>query len=121
MGSSGAGKTTLLVRLSSARPDRCVLTYSHTQDVLANRKTIGVIEGSVLIDGRKTGRDFQRGTAYVEQMVSLHRGRIYAFRKLTILSRRILMSTLPPFAKLSDSAPTFVSQLESRGPRRIAT
>ncbi|KAI5478639.1 ABC transporter [Pseudohyphozyma bogoriensis] len=48
MGASGAGKTTLL-------------------DVLANRKTIGVIDGSVLVDGRKLGVEFQRGTAYVEQ------------------------------------------------------
>ncbi|GAA5952195.1 hypothetical protein JCM10213_004061 [Rhodosporidiobolus nylandii] len=48
MGSSGAGKTTLL-------------------DVLANRKTIGVIGGDRLIAGRPPGREFQRGTAYVEQ------------------------------------------------------
>jgi ATP-binding cassette subfamily G (WHITE) protein 2 (SNQ2) len=48
MGASGAGKTTLL-------------------DVLANRKTIGVIEGDVLMNGRPIGIDFQRGTAYVEQ------------------------------------------------------
>ncbi|KAK4052255.1 ATP-binding cassette transporter snq2 [Microbotryomycetes sp. JL221] len=49
MGSSGAGKTTLL-------------------DVLASRKTIGVIGGDVLIAGRKPGIDFQRGTAYCEQL-----------------------------------------------------
>ncbi|GAA6008132.1 hypothetical protein JCM10207_007040 [Rhodosporidiobolus poonsookiae] len=48
MGSSGAGKTTLL-------------------DVLADRKTIGVIGGDRLIAGRPPGGDFQRGTAYVEQ------------------------------------------------------
>ncbi|GAA6025845.1 hypothetical protein JCM10207_002683 [Rhodosporidiobolus poonsookiae] len=48
MGSSGAGKTTLL-------------------DVLANRKTVGVIGGDRLIAGRAPGREFQRGTAYVEQ------------------------------------------------------
>ncbi|KAL7416554.1 putative ATP-binding cassette transporter [Mrakia frigida] len=48
MGASGAGKTTLL-------------------DVLAGRKTIGVIGGERLINGRETGIDFQRGTAYVEQ------------------------------------------------------
>lgn len=36
-------------------------------DVLANRKTVGVISGDVLIAGRPTGIDFQRGTAYVEQ------------------------------------------------------
>ncbi|CAH7685997.1 ABC-2 type transporter-domain-containing protein [Phakopsora pachyrhizi] len=49
MGSSGAGKTTLL-------------------DVLANRKTTGVIGGTVLMAGRKPGASFQRGTAYCEQM-----------------------------------------------------
>ena len=43
------------------------LIVSHSQDVLANRKTIGVIGGSVLIDGRPIGTDFQRSTAYVEQ------------------------------------------------------
>ncbi|GAA5843719.1 hypothetical protein JCM11251_003474 [Rhodosporidiobolus azoricus] len=48
MGASGAGKTTLL-------------------DVLANRKTVGVIGGERLVAGRVPGREFQRGTAYVEQ------------------------------------------------------
>lgn len=48
MGSSGAGKTTLL-------------------DVLASRKTIGVVGGDVLVNGRPLAADFQRGTAYVEQ------------------------------------------------------
>ncbi|GAB1517062.1 ATP-binding cassette transporter snq2 [Rhizoctonia solani] len=49
MGASGAGKTTLL-------------------DVLAGRKTIGVIHGDVLIGGERTGIAFQRGTAYCEQL-----------------------------------------------------
>lgn len=49
MGASGAGKTTLL-------------------DVLASRKNVGVIGGNVLMNGRKIGRDFQRGTAYAEQL-----------------------------------------------------
>ncbi|KAF8743104.1 ABC transporter, partial [Rhizoctonia solani] len=49
MGSSGAGKTTLL-------------------DVLAGRKTIGIIHGDVLIGGEPTGVAFQRGTAYCEQL-----------------------------------------------------
>ncbi|POW18578.1 hypothetical protein PSHT_05665, partial [Puccinia striiformis] len=48
MGSSGAGKTTLL-------------------DVLANRKTTGVISGNICTGGRKPGAAFQRGTAYCEQ------------------------------------------------------
>lgn len=43
-----------------------MLTWNF-QDVLANRKSIGVIGGSILIDGRPLGLDFQRSTAYVEQ------------------------------------------------------
>jgi ATP-binding cassette, subfamily G (WHITE), member 2, SNQ2 len=49
MGASGAGKTTLL-------------------DVLADRKNIGVITGDVLVDGKPRGVEFQRGTAYCEQI-----------------------------------------------------
>lgn len=49
MGSSGAGKTTLL-------------------DVLAQRKTEGRIEGSVLVDGQPLPISFQRSTGYVEQL-----------------------------------------------------
>lgn len=49
MGASGAGKTTLL-------------------DVLAARKTVGVISGDVLVDGIAPGTAFQRGTSYAEQL-----------------------------------------------------
>jgi len=49
MGASGAGKTTLL-------------------DVLAKRKTIGDIEGEMLLNGRPLEIDFERITGYVEQM-----------------------------------------------------
>ncbi len=49
MGASGAGKTTLL-------------------DVLAMRKTVGVVTGDVLIGGQPLGVEFQRGTAYCEQL-----------------------------------------------------
>jgi ABC-type multidrug transport system ATPase subunit len=49
MGSSGAGKTTLL-------------------DVLAQRKTQGTIQGSVLVDGRPVPVSFQRSAGYVEQL-----------------------------------------------------
>ncbi|POS84022.1 hypothetical protein EPUL_005262, partial [Erysiphe pulchra] len=48
MGASGAGKTTLL-------------------DVIAARKTVGVISGDILVDGLKTGGSFQRQTSYAEQ------------------------------------------------------
>jgi ATP-binding cassette, subfamily G (WHITE), member 2, SNQ2 len=54
MGASGAGKTTLL-------------------DVLANRKNIGVITGDVFIDAQPRGIEFQRGTAYCEQL-DVHEG-----------------------------------------------
>ncbi|CAI7660668.1 unnamed protein product [Penicillium glandicola] len=49
MGSSGAGKTTLL-------------------DVLAQRKTEGTINGSVMVDGRPLPVSFQRSAGYVEQL-----------------------------------------------------
>ncbi|THH33132.1 hypothetical protein EUX98_g1017 [Antrodiella citrinella] len=54
MGASGAGKTTCL-------------------DVLAQRKNIGVVSGSMLVDGRPLASDFARGTAYAEQM-DVHEG-----------------------------------------------
>lgn len=49
MGSSGAGKTTLL-------------------DVLAQRKTVGTIRGSILVDGRDLPVSFQRSAGYCEQL-----------------------------------------------------
>ncbi|KAG1471509.1 hypothetical protein G6F56_002082 [Rhizopus delemar] len=49
MGSSGAGKTTLL-------------------DVLARRKTIGVVKGNVFLNGEALMNDFERITGYCEQM-----------------------------------------------------
>eukprot|EP01119_Soliformovum_irregulare_P011476 TRINITY_DN2879_c0_g2_i1.p1 TRINITY_DN2879_c0_g2~~TRINITY_DN2879_c0_g2_i1.p1 ORF type:complete len:1232 (-),score=397.00 TRINITY_DN2879_c0_g2_i1:26-3475(-) len=49
MGASGAGKTTLL-------------------DVLAQRKTLGKIEGEMLLNGKPLEIDFERITGYVEQM-----------------------------------------------------
>lgn len=49
MGASGAGKTTLL-------------------DVLAARKNIGIIGGSILVDGIAPGKHFQRSTSYAEQL-----------------------------------------------------
>lgn len=49
MGASGAGKTTLL-------------------DVLAQRKTEGVIHGSIMVDGRPLPVSFQRSAGYCEQL-----------------------------------------------------
>lgn len=54
MGASGAGKTTLL-------------------DVLADRKSIGKIEGDRLVEGKPVGVDFQRGCGYAEQQ-DIHEG-----------------------------------------------
>ena len=48
MGVSGAGKTTLL-------------------DVLAQRTTMGVITGDMLVNGKPRGANFQRNTGYVQQ------------------------------------------------------
>ena len=48
MGESGAGKTTLL-------------------DVLASRKTVGIIGGKILVDDRAKDASFQRKTGYVQQ------------------------------------------------------
>lgn len=54
MGASGAGKTTLL-------------------NTLAQRQKMGVVSGDMLVDGRKLGIEFQRGTGFCEQM-DLHDG-----------------------------------------------
>ncbi|KAG7732144.1 hypothetical protein KL948_002342 [Ogataea haglerorum] len=48
MGASGAGKTTLL-------------------DVLANRVTIGVVTGSIFVNGKERNQSFQRFTGYAQQ------------------------------------------------------
>lgn len=63
MGASGAGKTTLL-------------------DVLAQRTSVGVVTGDMLVNGRPFGADFQRQTGYVQQQgkyaqLRLHRGRSF--------------------------------------------
>lgn len=49
MGASGAGKTTLL-------------------NTLSQRQTVGVVEGTMLVDGKNLESDFQRRTGFVEQM-----------------------------------------------------
>ena len=48
MGASGAGKTTLL-------------------NTLSQRQRIGVVNGEMLVDGRKIGTEFQRLTGFIEQ------------------------------------------------------
>lgn len=47
-GATGAGKTTLL-------------------DVLANRVSVGVVKGDILVNGHPRGESFQRKTGYVQQ------------------------------------------------------
>ncbi|QKX60078.1 uncharacterized protein TRUGW13939_07220 [Talaromyces rugulosus] len=54
MGASGAGKTTLL-------------------NTLAQRQSMGVVSGEMLVDGRALGPEFQRETGFCEQM-DLHDG-----------------------------------------------
>lgn len=49
MGASGAGKTTLL-------------------NTLSQRQTVGVVQGTMLVDGKQLQPDFQRRTGFVEQM-----------------------------------------------------
>ncbi|KAF2753895.1 ABC drug exporter AtrF [Pseudovirgaria hyperparasitica] len=49
MGASGAGKTTLL-------------------NTLAQRQSMGVVAGEMLVDGKALAQDFQRGTGFCEQM-----------------------------------------------------
>ncbi|KAI4287079.1 MAG: hypothetical protein L6R35_003666 [Caloplaca aegaea] len=48
MGASGAGKTTLL-------------------NTLSQRQTMGLVSGTMLLDGRPLGKEFQRTTGFVEQ------------------------------------------------------
>ncbi|KAL9072295.1 MAG: hypothetical protein Q9157_005144 [Trypethelium eluteriae] len=54
MGASGAGKTTLL-------------------NTLAQRQSMGVVTGDMLVDGKLPAQSFQRGTGFCEQM-DLHDG-----------------------------------------------
>lgn len=68
MGSSGAGKTTLL-------------------DVLAQRKDAGVVEGSILVDGRPLPFSFQRSAGYCEQM-DVHESTA-TVREALVLSARL--------------------------------
>lgn len=51
MGPSGAGKSTLM-------------------DILAGRKSVGLLSGQVLVNGQPRGREFVRKTAYVPQVGS---------------------------------------------------
>ncbi|KAA8642482.1 hypothetical protein EYZ11_001053 [Aspergillus tanneri] len=81
MGCSGAGKTTLL-------------------DVLAQRKDIGEIHGSILIDGRPQGISFQRTTGYCEQM-DVHEASATVKEALVFSALLRQSSTVPREEKLA--------------------
>ncbi|KAI9375051.1 ABC multidrug transporter [Aspergillus egyptiacus] len=70
MGVSGAGKTTLL-------------------DVLASRTTIGVVSGSMMVDGRPRDESFQRKTGYVQQQdLHLHTSTVREALEFSALLRQ---------------------------------
>ncbi|KAK7047753.1 Multidrug resistance protein [Paramarasmius palmivorus] len=80
MGASGAGKTTLL-------------------DVLASRVTMGVISGSMFVDGKPRDQSFQRKTGYVQQQ-DLHL-QTSTVREALIFSARLRQpSTVPDREKV---------------------
>jgi ABC-type multidrug transport system ATPase subunit/ABC-type multidrug transport system permease subunit len=69
MGSSGAGKTTLM-------------------DVIAGRKTVGTIEGDILVNGKpKIEKSFNQLTGYVEQQ-DLHMG-LTTVREALVFSAKL--------------------------------
>ena len=59
VGASGAGKTTLL-------------------NTLSQRQKIGSVSGSMLVDGRPLGTEFQRSTGFVEQVSRLHSSLLFS-------------------------------------------
>jgi ABC-type multidrug transport system ATPase subunit len=70
VGVSGAGKTTLL-------------------DVLASRTTMGVITGSMFVDGRERDESFQRQTGYVmQQDIHLHSSTVREALEFSALLRQ---------------------------------
>lgn len=67
---SGAGKTTLL-------------------DVLASRTTVGVVGGSIFVDGRERDQSFQRQTGYVmQQDIHLHTSTVREALEFSALMRQ---------------------------------
>lgn len=78
MGVSGAGKTTLL-------------------DVLANRVTMGVVTGQMLVDGRLRDDSFQRKTGYVQQQ-DLHL-EISTVREALVFSATLRQPSATPRAE----------------------
>jgi ABC-type multidrug transport system ATPase subunit/ABC-type multidrug transport system permease subunit len=91
MGSSGAGKTTLL-------------------DVLAQRKTEGTINGSILVDGRPLSISFQRSAGYCEQL-DVHEP-LATVREALEFSALLRQSRTTPRAEKLKYVDTIVSLLE---------
>lgn len=99
MGVSGAGKTTLL-------------------DVLAQRTSMGVITGDMLVNGKPLDASFQRKTGYVQQQGQSICAAPTLYHGLDgKVSDNVQISTsrLPPCVRVSASVPYFDS------PRRSAT
>ena len=91
MGASGAGKTTLL-------------------NTLSQRQTVGVVEGDMLVDGRKLATDFQRRTGFVEQM-DLHEGSA-TIREALEFSALLRQSREVPRQEKLDYVNTIIDLLE---------
>jgi ATP-binding cassette subfamily G (WHITE) protein 2 (SNQ2) len=91
MGSSGAGKTTLL-------------------DVLAQRKDAGVIEGSILVNGRPLPVSFQRSAGYCEQM-DVHEPTA-TVREALIISARLRQPSEVPDSEKLDYVNSIIKLLE---------
>jgi ABC-type bacteriocin/lantibiotic exporter with double-glycine peptidase domain len=93
MGPSGSGKTTVL-------------------DLLAGRKTVGTMEGTILFSGNKPTRNFlRRCTGYVEQFGELNTalGKAALWKAaFTALGKaalhRLEISTVRPSAQLAPSS-----------------
>lgn len=92
MGVSGAGKTTLL-------------------DVLAQRTSMGVITGDMLVNGKPLDPSFQRKTGYVQQQgmsISICKTLREKLETLTLIQICILKRRL--FVKVCASAPSCANQ-----------
>lgn len=105
MGASGAGKSTREFPSSSLAAQRLISFSSAVLNVLAGRK-IGVVRGTVLVDGQKPDEEFYRTTGFVEQFdlhgeLSLSHGRDSS---LTLSVRKTIDR---PFEKLLSSPPSF--------------
>ncbi|KAF9000473.1 ABC-2 type transporter-domain-containing protein [Cyathus striatus] len=91
MGASGAGKTTLL-------------------DTLANRVTMGVVSGRMLVDGTDRDESFQRNTGYVQQQ-DLHL-QTSTVREALMFSARLRQSASIPDSEKATYVEEIIHLLE---------